>query len=394
MDNFHLEIEYKNPSCGGFFVVRFRYYLWYNNLMKLPRKIAQVFGVIAAMSLVVVFALIASNLTRDTFARGEDDSAVYVTGEPKYVTFYDSGKKLTVKTDAATVAEAISRFDLALNDGDRVEPTLETEINTDNFFINIYRAHPVIIQDGLSEKYIMTASFDAKTIAKEAGITVYDGDEITLVPNSHFLESGVASVYKLTRNGGRTVTVEEEIPFAEQTVKSYNLAPGTEEVQQLGEVGAKKVYYNVQYVDGKEVSREYLSEEVVKEPVARVTAVGASLIEMHPLTLSMGVNQYTTTVNGSTVERKETYYDLPMSGVMALNARTCGVPASYSVRADGAKVDADGYVLVAANLSRYPRCTIVETSLGPGKVYDTGGFAARNPEQFDLATDWSNRDGR
>ena len=310
------------------------------------------------------------------------------------MTFYDGGKKLTVKTDAATVAEAITRFNLTLNDGDRVEPTLDTEINSDNFFINIYRAHPVIIQDGLSEKYIMTASFDAKTIAKEAGITVYDGDEITLVPNLHFLESGVASVYRLTRNGGRTVTVEEEIPFAEQTVKSYNLAPGTEEVQQLGEVGMKKVYYNVQYVDGKEVSREYLSEEVVKEPVARVTAVGASLIEMHPLTLSMGVNQYTTTVNGVTVERKETYYDLPMSGVMSLNARTCGVPATYTVRADGAKVDADGYVLVAANLSRYPRCSIVETSLGPGKVYDTGGFAAHNPEQFDLATDWSNRDGR
>ena len=40
----------------------------------------QVFGVIAAMSLVVVFALVASNLTRNTFASGEDDSAVYVTG--------------------------------------------------------------------------------------------------------------------------------------------------------------------------------------------------------------------------------------------------------------------------------------------------------------------------
>lgn len=28
------------------------------------------------------------------------------------------------------------------------------------------------------------------------------------------------------------------------------------------------------------------------------------------------------------------------------------------------------------------------------KVYDTGGFAANNPEQFDIATDWSNRNGR
>ena len=33
-------------------------------------------------------------------------------------------------------------------------------------------------------------------------------------------------------------------------------------------------------------------------------------------------------------------------------------------------------------------------SAGAGKVYDTGGFAASNPEQFDLATDWSNHDGR
>ena len=104
----------------------------------------------------------------------------------------------------------------------------------------------------------------------------------------------------------------------------------------------------------------------------------------------MGRNYYTTAnLAGETVERQETYYDLPMSGVMSF----CG-KSSYSVRDDGAKVDEDGYVLVAANLSRYPRCSIVQTSLGAGKVYDTGGFAASNPEQFDLATDWSNHDGR
>ena len=58
------------------------------------------------------------------------------------------------------------------------------------------------------------------------------------------------------------------------------------------------------------------------------------------------------------------------------------------------KVDKDGYVIVAANFGRYPRCSEVNTSVGRGKVYDTGGFAANNPEQFDIATDWSNRNGR
>ena len=228
-----------------------------------------------------------------------------------------------------------------------------------------------------------------KTIASEAGLLIYDGDEIEFVPNEDFLETGVANVYKITRNGGRTLTIEEEIPFIERTEKDYNLDPGVSEVRQLGEVGMKKLSYNVLYVDNVEVSRELISEEITKEPVERIVAVGASAIERSPLTVGKGRNYYTyTKSDGTTVLRQETYYDLNMAVVMSY----CG-GGGYTVRSDGAKVDKDGYVLVAANLGRYPRCSVVETSLGPGKVYDTGGFAAGNPEQFDLATDWSNSDG-
>ena len=361
--------------------------------MRLPRKIEQALSFVITTSLVVVFVVLIGLFSRNTFAESDDDES-FVLNDAKYVTFYDGDSKLTVKTDAATVGDALKRVDMILNDGDKVEPGLDSEINADNYYINIYRAHPVIVKDGLNDKYLMTASYDAKTIAREAGLTVYDGDEVNAVPNVNFLETGVASVYSVKRNGGRTITVEEEIPFGDEMVKNYNLAPGVQEVQQLGEVGLKKVYYNVLYVDGVEVSREKVNEEIVKAPVARVVSVGANRIEMNPLTASKGVNRYTTTVNGVTLERKETYYDLPMSGVMSLVSGVCGVPASYSVRADGVKVDADGYVLVAAHLGKYPRCSIVETSLGPGKVYDTGTFAESNSEQFDLATDWTIRDGR
>jgi hypothetical protein len=78
---------------------------------------------------------------------------------------------------------------------------------------------------------------------------------------------------------------------------------------------------------------------------------------------------------------------------MGIVIRTCGAGNTYTIRSDGAKVDQDGYVLIAANLAAYPRCTVVDTSMGPGKVYDTGGFAARHPYGFDLATDWTNGDG-
>ncbi|HRJ06272.1 MAG TPA: ubiquitin-like domain-containing protein [Candidatus Saccharibacteria bacterium] len=105
------------------------------------------------------------------------------------------------------------------------------------------------------------------------------------------------------------------------------------------------------------------------------------------LTASKGAHVF---VDSAGVAHRETYYDLPMNVVIG----ACGPGGTYKIRSDGAKVDQNGYVLVAANLNSYPRCTVVETSLGPGKVYDTGGFAVRHPYGFDLATDWTNYNGQ
>ncbi len=354
--------------------------------MKLSGKIEQILWFMMATFVVVFAGFLMKFGAPRTFA---DNEGAYVENEAKFVTIYDNGKKLIVKTDAQTVEDALMRAGINVEAGDKVEPAFESEINMDNYYINIYRARPVIFKDGVKETYLMTASYDYKTIAHEAGVVVYDDDVITALPNGNFLEAGVANVYEITRNGGRVVTVEEEIDFAEETEKDYNLEPGVREVKQLGEVGLKRVSYNILYVDGKEVSRELVGEEVVREPVARIVAVGASAIERRPLTAAMGRNRYTVTkADGRVIERQETYYDLPMKGVMGF----CGGGA-YHVREDGVKVDQDGYVLVAAELSRYPRCSVVETSLGLGKVYDTGTFATTNPEQFDLATDWTRRDG-
>ena len=242
--------------------------------MKLSKRFDVAIWIILAVTLTAVFGFLMHFGVGRTFAEGEDAS-YFETRGARYVTFYDDGEKLSVKTDAATVGEAIERAEIVINEGDIVEPGLDSAINIDNFFINIYRAHPVIVRDGAVEKYLMTASYDLNTIATEAGFTIYDGDEVAMVPNTNFLESGTANIYEITRNGGRTVTVEEEIPFAEEVVKDVTMESGKSEVKQLGQVGTKRVYYNVLYKDNKEVSREKVKEEVVKKPVKRVVAEGA-----------------------------------------------------------------------------------------------------------------------
>lgn len=359
--------------------------------MKLARRFDQALGVITAISLIIVFGVIMSVTVHNTFADDKSEGT-YLAAGPKFVTFYDDGEKLIVKTDAKTVGEALERAEISLNAGDVVDPSLDTELNADNFHINIYRARPVVVKDGKVTRYLMTASTDIRSIASEAGLTFFDGDEVEYSSNDDFLETGVANVYKIVRNGGRNITIEEEIPYTERTVKTYDLEPGVTEVREPGELGVRKLTYQVQYVDNVEVERSLVSEEVVKEPHERVIAVGASRIEQHPLTPSRGAQLYTyTRPDGLTVTRKETYYDLDMHVVMG----NCGGGGTYTVRADGVKVDHEGNVIVAANLNKYPRCSIVETSLGQGKVYDTGGFAAveGDYEWLDLATDWTNRNG-
>lgn len=96
------------------------------------------------------------------------------------------------------------------------------------------------------------------------------------------------------------------------------------------------------------------------------------------------LNSRLGTVQGPT--GKETYYNLDMSGVIAI-MRRMGNEDIYWIRDDGVKMLGD-YVMVAANLNLFPRGSLVECSLGTGIVCDTGGFALRNPTQLDIAVNW------
>ena len=86
---------------------------------------------------------------------------------------------------------------------------------------------------------------------------------------------------------------------------------------------------------------------------------------------------------------KETYYNLPMQGVVN-RMRQLGYDAEnypYYIREDGAKC-LGPYILCAASLEIRPIGTILETSRGKAIVADTGSFARSNPTQIDLAMQW------
>ena len=332
------------------------------------------FGKIIGFAMSIMIAMPMSS-----FAEGKSPSR-------HLVRVYDRGEEKTIVTNALTVRQALQSAKISIDEKmDTVEPNIDMELTGSKYQVNIFRARPITIVDGNKRLKITTAEQTPALIAKAAGMTLYREDKTQFTNSENLLVNGAGLVMKIERSKQRTVTEEADINFQIEQVKDDSQPIGFKSVRQLGEKGVRKITYRVEVDSEREVSRREMSSEIMRQPKKQVEIIGTK--PKNPLTKSKGAQIFT---DSKGVAHRETYYDLPMNMVI----KSCGAGGGYTVRADGAKVDKDGYILVAANYGNYPRCSVVETSMGLGKVYDTGGFAARYPHGFDLATDWTNGDGR
>ena len=79
-----------------------------------------------------------------------------VESDESLVSIYDRGVERSIVTKARTVAEALKLADIEVNQSqDVVEPALDSTIDAKKFNVNIYRARPITIVDGLMRKTIM-----------------------------------------------------------------------------------------------------------------------------------------------------------------------------------------------------------------------------------------------
>lgn len=384
---------------------------------------------ISIIFLLAFFAIITGN---SVSAQGERGHLISV---------YDRGATHVFISHDKTLGAALKSQKITLDARDTVEPAIDQELIASDYKVNIYRARPVLVVDGAIRIKTVSPYQTAEQIAKSVGIIIYDGDiaslslmdiktdgaglqlnitraipivldlygkkievrtlattvggmlkekNITLgsngrvsLPEETVINKGME--VRVWREGVQTVTIDQDILFATEIIYDADHPIGYRVVQRQGIAGNRSISYRLEIKDGVEISRLEIANIVTAQAVAQTEVIGL-FNDGSGLTLSKGAQIYT---DSKGVSHRETYYDLNMSVVM----QACGQGGRYSVRPDGAKVDSQGYLIVAANFSIYPRCSIVETSLGPAKVYDTGGFVARYPYGFDLATDWSRADG-
>ena len=267
-------------------------------------------------------------------AQGTDEVPA-VASDQHVLTIHDRGDEQVVITKASTLGEALKLAGIEISAGhDVVEPSLDSELVASNYSINIYRARPITVVDGVVKRNITTAEQTPERIAKAAGITIYNEDQTDFSAPSDILSNGSSQVMsidraavvqftlygkhaevrtrattveeflkeksikigandylsvekgqaistgmaiELWREGKQTVTVEEEVDFEIEKVQDANREIGYREVKTPGVKGKRNATYEIEMKNGQEASRTEIASVTIEEPKKQVEIIGAKL---------------------------------------------------------------------------------------------------------------------
>ena len=253
----------------------------------------------------------------------------------KIVIINHDGQTITVPTKISTVGGILTNLGIPLNKGDVVEPSVTTQINQDDFRINVYRARPIEIVDGQNKTFSYSAAKTSRAIADQLGIQIYPEDNLSVLPTTNFLTDTaiadrivvdratpvniniygtqtqirthaktVAELEKqanikiakgdtltpfgstpvtpnlsvfLVHKGTSILNTTEQIPMPTQIIQDATLAYGTSSIRQQGSSGTQTVTYQINLVNGKEASRTELQRITTVNPVTQIVVQGTSL---------------------------------------------------------------------------------------------------------------------
>ena len=214
--------------------------------------------------------IIAAAATSGLLLSGAFVVAEEYTGHNVFAVSLDNGSKVELKAKKGTVREVLIANNIPFGADDRVEPGLDTKVNGGET-INIYKAHEITIVDGDTTTVRKTTYKKVGDILKELNITLGENDRVTPDLNK---EVATVDTIKIVRDGKATEVKKEEIKFETKEEKDDSKYVDEKVTKVEGKNGEKEVTYNVVRENGKEISREVVSEKVLTEATAKVVVVG------------------------------------------------------------------------------------------------------------------------
>ena len=181
-----------------------------------------------------------------------------------------NGSEREITTFKRYVEDVLAAEGIALDECDKMNVT-PGDVLKDSMKIEIYRAFPVSVTEKGEKKEYKTTKHTVGEALNELGLAAKESDIIT--PGYYETISENADI-TLIRTAEEVIDVSEEIPYDCTEKLNKSLPSGQQKLVQSGAPGEKKISYKIAYEDGVEVSREKISEEIVKEPVDQIKEIG------------------------------------------------------------------------------------------------------------------------
>lgn len=191
----------------------------------------------------------------------------------KEVKIIDNGKSIAVRTMGANVGQALDQVGIVVGEYDYVSVDMDTPLKLDApNEITIKRAIPVTLTVDGKTKTVMSYRDTVEELLQDNGVVLGALDRIEGLSPDDPLEENMQ--IKVVRVEEKIVAEEEQIPYNVVERPNKTMNEGESRVVAEGENGIREKTYKVVYEDGRYVSREFIGETVVKEPVSRIVEYG------------------------------------------------------------------------------------------------------------------------
>lgn len=184
--------------------------------------------------------------------------------------FADSEKTTELTTRQTTVSDFLEENNVQLDEYDRVSMLMEDELY-DEARIVIRKGRKFTLNIDGNIEIITTTKKTVREAFEEAGVSVGVSDRIEPSLDANIEPDMNVSVFRVAT---QTITVDTEIPYQSREVSDSSLTKGTTRVKVKGVNGLKRSVYNIITENGVEISRELVEQTTLRQPTTRVVAVG------------------------------------------------------------------------------------------------------------------------
>ncbi|MFV0135381.1 ubiquitin-like domain-containing protein [Streptomyces sp. HMX87] len=189
-------------------------------------------------------------------------------GRPVLLTL--DGSRRQVWTTAETVEGALRQLGVRA-EGAYLSTSRSRHIGREGLALDVRTERVVTVMADGRARTVRTNAATVREAVEEAGVSLR-GEDTTSVPPGSFPRDG--QTVTVLRIKGEKKVHEEAIPFPVRRMQDASLYRGTEVVRQAGRPGLRRTTYAVRTVNGVRQKPRRIETEVVREPRAQVVHVG------------------------------------------------------------------------------------------------------------------------